>query len=81
MHQKRDFELIKDIIRKIGGWPLIETSWNESNFTYENAFIQIDKLMLSKLVLDIEVGHDLRNNTKPMIVVSLKSIISYSFHS
>jgi hypothetical protein len=81
LQKTRDFDLIKAIIKQIGGWPLIDTVWNESSYTYENAFIQINKLMISGLILNIEVGYDLKNHTIPIISVSLKSIISYSFHS
>jgi len=65
----RDFDLIKGIIKKIGGWPLIDEHWSSENYNIEDAFIELNKLMISKLVLDIEVINDLRNNTEPLLAV------------
>lgn len=62
-------------MKKVGGWPLIDEDWDEDQFDVETALIEINKLMLSKVILSVQVMSDVKNNTLP--IVAVESAIDY----
>ncbi|XP_054152446.1 membrane metallo-endopeptidase-like 1 [Oppia nitens] len=65
--EKRDFNIIRDILKQVGGWPLIDEHWDEKQFNIESALIELNKFSLFDVIISVEVNADLNNNTKHIV--------------
>ncbi len=60
---------MKNLLKKIGGWPLIDENWVESDYDWINALIELNRNGIPEL-LSISVFPDLRNTSRTLINVN-----------
>ncbi len=78
---------MKNLVKEIGGWPLIDDLWNESKYDWINALIVVNRKLISNEVkiLTISVAPDDKNISRSVIQVNYNSnillnIIIYLFY-
>jgi hypothetical protein len=57
-------------IKKIGGLPVIDKNWDESEYDWINALIELNRNGIPEL-LSIKVEPDLRNTSRSLIEVNI----------
>ncbi len=62
-------KLLLDLIKQVGGWPLLDSSWDESQFQWEELYVALREMNVKPL-MDISVGTDNKDSTKYVITVS-----------
>ena len=60
-----------DLIKQVGGWPLLDPSWDESQFQWEELYVALRKMNLKPLI-DVSVGTDDKDSTRHVITVSMQ---------
>jgi hypothetical protein len=60
---------LKNLLKEIGGWPLIDDNWDESKYDWINALI-ISIRNNIKIFLTITVEPDVRNISRSLIQVN-----------
>ncbi len=66
---KPGYVTLKNFLKKIGGWPLIDKNWVESEYDWINALIELNRNGIPEL-LSIGVVPDLRNTSRSLIQVN-----------
>ena len=66
--------LIRTALDRMGGWPMIDDNWDESQFDIETAIVESIKLVFTSSFLNIRVIKDLKNNSQPIIAVKYRVI-------
>jgi hypothetical protein len=63
---------LKKFYKEIGGWPLIDDSWDGSKYDWINALIVLIRKFGDKMktFLSISVEPDIRNNSRSLIQVN-----------
>jgi hypothetical protein len=64
---------LKNLLKEIGGWPLIDDIWDESKYDWINALIVVNRKLIGsdiKIFLTITVAPDIRNMSRSLIQVS-----------
>ncbi|XP_016921652.1 neprilysin-2 isoform X2 [Apis cerana] len=57
-----------NILRKLGGWPILENQWNETEFNWKESVYKFRKMGYSvDYFIDFSIGVDLKNSTKRII--------------
>lgn len=71
--KEQGIEPIKQILKTIGGWPLLEAdNWNETKFTLTDSTYKLKtKGYIVNCLFQIGVDVDPKNNTKYVIYVSV----------
>lgn len=60
-----------DILNNLGGWPILQESWQAKYFDWINTNINIDKIGYSiNSIIQINVDLDARNNSKRILSVN-----------
>ncbi len=54
----------------MGGWPLIDPKWKESDFDIESAIIETIKLRFTSSFINIKVINDMKNTSNHIISVN-----------
>uniref|UniRef100_A0A1B6DN65 Peptidase M13 N-terminal domain-containing protein n=2 Tax=Clastoptera arizonana TaxID=38151 RepID=A0A1B6DN65_9HEMI len=68
--EKRGVQFVMDMVRKIGGWPVVEgAKWNESKFNWIQTVYGLHDLGLGGELFDVSVSVDLANSFKRVIEV------------
>ena len=67
-----DLESIKEIIKNLGGWPVLESSkWDDTKFTWMESVYKFKMVGYSfDYFISFNVKKDLKNNTMRIIEVS-----------
>jgi hypothetical protein len=60
---------LKNFLKKIGGWPLIDENWVESQYDLINTLIELNRNGIPEL-LSISVYLDVRNTSRSLISVN-----------
>lgn len=61
-----------NILRKLGGWPILENQWNETEFNWKESVYKFRKMGYSvDYFIDFSIGVDLKNSTKRIIDVRI----------
>ncbi len=60
---------LKNFLKKIGGWPLIDENWDESEYDLINTLIELNRNGIPEL-LSISVYPDVRNTSRSLISVN-----------
>ncbi len=69
---------MKNLLKEIGGLPLIDDNWDESKYDWINALIVFNRKLIDnevKLFLTIIVAPDYRNMSRSLIQVNLNNYI------
>lgn len=67
---------IKNVLKSIGGWPVLESDWNDVTWTWQNATIKCRENGYSTdYIVDVSVASDLKNSSKRVLDVR------FDFHS
>lgn len=59
-----------DLLKKIGGWPMITRNWSDENYDWENIYIYLRSQLNVKYLIDMYVDTDTIEKTKRVIYVS-----------
>lgn len=72
MIEQRGLEPFKNILKHLGGWPVIEgENWNENNFTWIESVYKCHEIGYSdSYFLNFGITPDVKNTTKLVIEVS-----------
>ncbi len=68
-----------DLIKQVGGWPLLGSSWDESQFQWEELYVVLREMNVKPL-MDISVGTDNKDSTKHVITVRKYIYQKFIFH-
>lgn len=62
---------IKNVLKAIGGWPVLESDWNEAEWTWQKATIKCRENGYSTdYIVDVSVASDLKNSSIRVLDVS-----------
>ena len=69
--EERGLQPTKDVLQKLGGWPVLEKDWDESSFDWKEAVYKFRKEGFSvDYIFDFSINIDLKNSTTRVIDVS-----------
>lgn len=72
MIEQQGLEPLLNILRKLGGWPILENQWNETEFNWKESVYKFRKMGYSvDYFIDFSIGVDLKNSTKRIIDVRI----------
>lgn len=73
--EKQGLEPLKEILKELGGWPVLEgEDWKDNNFNWTNIITkhrQIGEIIF--YFIELKIGNDEDNNTRSMIQVTIIS--------
>ncbi|KAF5283678.1 hypothetical protein FQA39_LY17253 [Lamprigera yunnana] len=77
-----DVDSIKQILRELGGWPLLEgKNWNEKNFVWTDLIYKLRKRGIrSNYLINLQVEPDDRNSTKRVLTLDHAISTSTEYH-
>lgn len=61
-----------DLLKKIGGWPMITKNWSDENYDWENVYVYLRSQLNVKYLIDLYVDTDTIEKTKRVIYVGLR---------
>ena len=64
---------LKQIINKIGGWPMIEPAWTSDGYNWESAYIYLRSRLGTNYLINMYVDIDSKNTSRRIIYVSCQS--------
>lgn len=72
MIEQQGLDPLLNILRKLGGWPILENQWNETEFNWKESVYKFRKMGYSvDYFIDFSIGVDLKNSTKRIIDVRI----------
>ena len=60
---------LKDLIKSIGGWPLIDSNWSPENFHWEDAYVTAKLLSYTSFPFGLTVTGNLKNTSEYILKV------------
>ena len=67
------------MVKKLGGWPVLEKDWNDGEFSWKDSVYKFRKEGFSvDYFIDFSVTTDLKNTTIRIIDVSME--VNYLYH-
>lgn len=70
--EQQGLDPLLNILRKLGGWPILENQWNETEFNWKESVYKFRKMGYSvDYFIDFSIGVDLKNSTKRIIDVRI----------
>lgn len=60
-----------ELLEELGGWPIIQVEWNESNFDWVELMANL-RLYNNDILIAEWVGYDLKNSDEYIIQVSFR---------
>ncbi len=70
---------MKNLLKKIGGWPLIDENWVESEYDLINTLIELNRNGIPEL-LSIRVVPDFRNTSRGLIQVNFNQLFNTRYN-
>ena len=67
---------LKQILGKLGKWPMVETKWSGDKYAWENAFIYLRSRFGLNYIISMYVDVDSKNTSRRIIYVSIYAIES-----
>lgn len=61
---------LKQILGKIGKWPMVEKQWSGEDYAWENAFIYLRSRFGLNYIISMFVDVDSKNTSRRIIYVS-----------
>ena len=58
-----------ELLNSLGGWPVLETNWNEEKWNMERSLGQIKRLYTGSILIRSAVAVDDKNSTNHLIQV------------
>lgn len=75
--EERGLTPTKEILKTLGGWPVLEKDWNEEAFDWKETTYKFRKEGFSvDYIFDFSINIDLKNSTFRVIDVSLCDNVS-----
>lgn len=70
--EKLGLKPVKELLGRLGGWPVVSKHWDEFSWTWQDAITKLRQFgFLSNYLFDLSVVTDLKNSTKRIISVSI----------
>ena len=60
---------LKQIINKIGGWPMIEPGWTGDGYNWESAYVYLRSRLGANYLINMYVDIDSKNTSRRIIYV------------
>lgn len=72
MIEARGIGFVLNLLKKVGGWPVLEGHrWNANNFNWVETVYKLKDLNLRGELIDVSIGVDNVNSFKRVVKVSL----------
>ncbi len=72
---KSGYVTLKNLLKEIGGWPLIDDNWDESEYDWINALIVLNRLLGNEIKLFLTIS------VEPYYINTSRSLIDVNFNN
>lgn len=73
--EQRQHEPLINLLRKLGGWPVLDASWNATAFDLEVLLAKL-RLYSNRVLINVWVGADDKNSEVNIIMVGQMIVLS-----